>query len=120
MKKINKKLLKLDKEIIAFLSEESLGQVKGGDERPKTLFTCEGPDTFNSNCLCVTNYQKTCPNYTQASECKVASNSHGDICCPIKDSMNMCIIPATGQEDCYVVNKTYFCSPTDIKQTKGC
>lgn len=119
MKKINKKLLKLDKEIIAFLSEESLGQVKGGDEKPKTFNVCTGPKTFASDCMCVTEYEKTCPKYSQASECKVGSNSHADICCDINDSMNMCIIPATLKEGCIKVQTT-MCLPTDIKQTKGC
>lgn len=75
MKKFNKAQLGLDKEVIACLSNSNLEELRGG----------AGPDTFNSNCICLSVYEKTCAKFTQGPNCKVgvSRDSRGDVCCAL-------------------------------------
>lgn len=88
MKNIRKEQLKFDKEVIADLSNEHLAGILGG----------AGPNTFASNCICVTVDQETCVGYTKGINCQVnvSKNSQGEVCCVLPGDSKaggICVLP---------------------------
>lgn len=106
MKSLRKIHLNFNKEIISKLSDDDLSSLKGGAEKSTEESDC---CTFNSYCLCQTQEERTCPDYTQGTICQmgtVDSNSRGPICCPLPpeskpggncyvENSNICIEPGT-------------------------
>lgn len=121
--------MRLDKEVIAFLSDNKLDLLRGvvvtvpsidNCEGTKTFNACGGPDTFHSNCICMTKYEKTCPEYTkQYTGCAaLVSISQAEMCCNTNKTCDPFIpLSKNGEAGCVIVqtyngcNKTFKCYP---------
>ncbi len=84
MRKLKKIQLNFSKEVVSRLSNDDLSQLKGGgfgDGSTKDSDCC----TFNSYCICGSDIEYTCPNYTKGTDCQIAgeTSSNGPICCPL-------------------------------------
>lgn len=69
MKKIRKINLELKKEMVSFLSENDLNEVKGGANTHRN----QGCNTFYSNCLCMSE-KPPCQEYPEQTGGKVTCN----------------------------------------------